>query len=126
MKNSSPQPLHLSVPISLSPGQQLTHRLTNQDVIEMVSLGLSDDVVIDKIHATDATGFDTSVAGLKALKLAKVSDSVIRVMINPHGDTVMLSSPAAAFPVVPDNGMPEEAGVYSVLNGKPTFLEPES
>jgi hypothetical protein len=109
----------------LSPGQQLTHRLSNQDVIEMVSVGLSDDVVIDKIHATDATDFDTSVAVLKALKLAKVSDAVIRVMINPHGDSLTLSIPVAASPVSANNEMPEEAGVYSVLNGKPTFLEPE-
>jgi hypothetical protein len=109
----------------VSLGQQLTHRLTNQDVIEMVSVGLSDDVVIDKIHATETADFDTSVAGLKALKLAKVSDAVIRVMINPHGDTLTLSSPATASPVFANNEMPEEAGVYSVLNGKPTFLEPE-
>ena len=39
-------------------GQQLTHRMTNQDVIDIVSLGLSDAVVIDKIHATEATDFD--------------------------------------------------------------------
>jgi hypothetical protein len=70
-------------------GQQLTHRMTNQDVIDMVSLGLSDDVVLDKIHATDATDFDTSVAGLKTLKLGKVSDAVIRAMINPNGNNAM-------------------------------------
>lgn len=110
--------------VVLTSGQQLTHRLTNQDVIEMVSLGLSDDVVIDKIRATAATDFDTSVAGLKALKLGKVSDAVIRVMINPNGD-VTLSSPAPTSPVFSNNGMPEEAGVYSVFNGKSTFLEPE-
>ena len=58
---------HLSVIVSVlvlaivSLGQQLTTRLTDQDVIEMVSIGLSDDVVIDKIYATNATDFDTSV-----------------------------------------------------------------
>src|ERR1039458_3813720 len=81
-------------------GQQLTHRMTNQDVVDMVSLGLSDDVVIDKIHATDATDFDTSVAGLKILKIGKVSDAVIRVMINPHGSTASTGKPAVASPTV--------------------------
>jgi hypothetical protein len=106
-------------------GQQLTHRMTNQDVIDMVSLGLSDDVVIDKIHATEATDFDTSIPGLKALKLAKVSDAVIRVMINPHGNTANAGNHPAASPTVGNTPLPEEAGVYTVLNGKPTFLEPE-
>ena len=106
-------------------GQQLTHRMTNHDVIDMVSLGLSDDVVIDKIHPTDATDFDTSVAGLKTLKLGKVSDAVIRAMINPHGNSAMPGNPASASPNVGKLVLPEEAGVYTVLNGKPTFLEPE-
>ena len=106
-------------------GQQLTHRMTNQDVIDMVSLGLSDDVVIDKIHATEATDFDTSVARLKTLKLGNVSDAVIRVMINPHGNTASAGNPAAASSTVGNTGLPEEAGVYMVLNGKPTEMEPE-
>jgi hypothetical protein len=104
-------------------GQQLTHRMNNQDVIDLVSLGLSDDVVIDKIHATDATDFDTSVAGLKTLKLAKVSDPVIRVMINPHGNTA--GAGIVASHIISNAGLPEEAGVYMVLNGKPTDMEPE-
>jgi hypothetical protein len=60
-------------------GQPLPHRITNQDVIDMVSLGLSHEVIVDKIHATDATDFDTDVSGLKALKLGNVSDAVIAV-----------------------------------------------
>lgn len=59
------------------------------------------------------------------MKLAKVSDAVIRVMINPHGNTASAGNHAAASPTVGNTGMPEEAGVYTVLNGKPTFLEPE-
>jgi TonB family protein len=58
--------------------------MANQDVIDMVSLGLSDDVIIEKIHAVDSTDFDTSIKGLRALKAGKVSDLVIRAMINPH------------------------------------------
>src|ERR1700675_4203044 len=64
-------------------GQQLSKRMTNQDVIDMVSLGLPDDVIIEKIRGVGGTDFDTSVPGLRVLKAGRVSDSVIRVMINP-------------------------------------------
>ena len=66
--------------------QQLSTRLTNKDVIDMAALGLSDDVIISKIRsaaAGETLQFDTSVNGLKELKAAKVSDDVIKVMINP-------------------------------------------
>jgi len=43
-------------------------KMTNTDVIELVGLGLSNDVIIDKIFATKDTNFDTSVSGLKHLK----------------------------------------------------------
>jgi hypothetical protein len=104
-------------------GQQLISRVGNQDVIDMVGLGLSDDVIIDKIHATQATEFDTSVAALRILKGAKVSDAVIRAMIN--------SSPSGSIPskavVVSgaNNTLPEEVGVYVVIEGKVTEMEPE-
>ncbi len=58
--------------------------LSNSDVIEMVSIGLSDEVIIEKIQTTSANDFDTSIDGLKALKAAKVSDAVLKVMMNPH------------------------------------------
>ena len=73
-------------------GQQPAKKMTNEDVIEMLGLGLTDDVVMDKIHSTPATDFDTTVAGLKILKTAKVSDSVIRAMINPHPATPLVSA----------------------------------
>jgi hypothetical protein len=106
-----------------SSGQHLSPRVSNQDVIEMVSLGLSDDVIIDKIQATQAREFDTSVPALRSLKAAKVSDAVIRVMINPHPS----SSGASNNPAVPttDNKLPQEVGVYVVLNGNLTEIEPE-
>jgi hypothetical protein len=110
---------------AVSFAQQATHRMTNQDVVDMVSLGLSDDVVIDKIRATDATDLDTSVAGLKMLKIGNVSDAVIRVMINPRGSTASTGNSAVAPPTVGNTRLPEEAGIYTVLNGKPTEMEPE-
>lgn len=61
--------------------------LSNEDVVQLVSLGLSDDVIIEKIRSAPATNFDTSVPGLKTLKAAKVSDAVLKVMINPHNSS---------------------------------------
>src|SRR6201985_863535 len=95
-------------------GQQLSKRITNQDVIDMAGLGLSDDVIISKIRAASAGGtlqFDTSVNGLKELKAAKVSDDVIKVMINPTppaGPVVVAAAPMSNDPNLP----PPEGGVY--------------
>jgi S1-C subfamily serine protease len=58
--------------------------LSNSDVIQMVSLGISDDVIVEKIHSVASTNFDTSVDALTALKAAKVSDAVLKAMISPH------------------------------------------
>src|SRR5712691_7824617 len=65
--------------------------LSNEDVIQMVALGLSDDVIVEKIRSAGSTNFDTSVDGLKLLKAAKVSDLVLKAMINPHGQSGTVS-----------------------------------
>ena len=94
--------------------QQLSTRITNQDVIDMVGLPLSDDVIIAKIRAASPGGtlqFDTSVKGLRELKAAKVSDEVIKVMINPAppaGPVVVAAAPVSNDPNLP----PPEVGVY--------------
>lgn len=66
---------------SLWGSQKLQSRMTNQDVIELVSLGFSDGVIIDKIRTAQGSDFDTSIPALEELKAAKVSDVVIRAMI---------------------------------------------
>jgi hypothetical protein len=94
--------------------QQLNKRITNQDVIDMAGLGLSDDVIIAKIRGASAGGtlqFDTSVDGLKALKAGRVSDEVIKVMINPAppaAPVVVAATPISNDPNLP----PPEVGVY--------------
>jgi hypothetical protein len=94
--------------------QPLNKRITNKDVIEMTSLGISDDVIIAKIRGAAAGGtlqFDTSVDGLKELKAAKVSDEVIKVMINPA--PAAASVVVAATPITNDPNLPPpEVGVY--------------
>ena len=89
----------------------MARRFTNQDIIEMVRLGLSDDVIIAKIRSVsgqDALKFDTSVDGLKA---ARVSDQVIKVMINPERTPVSVA-PSGAPSGVDPNLPPPEVGVY--------------
>jgi hypothetical protein len=115
----------LFVAVCVAGGQEgaiLRKRLTNQDVIEMAKLGLSDDVIITKIRqayeaGTEAVSFDTSVDGLKALKAANVPDSVIKVMINPAplpATVVAGTSPTSVDPNLP----PPEVGVYWRDEGK--------
>ena len=67
--------------------QRLEVRLNNQDIIEMTAIGFSNDLIVDKIRAADSTDFDTSVPALKILKGSKVSETVIRAMINPRSTT---------------------------------------
>src|ERR1700730_17824888 len=88
--------------------QESSKRLTNQDVITMASLGLSD---------SDGLNFDTSVDGLKSLKEAKVSDAVVKAMINPALPPTVVVSGA---PMTPDPNLPPpEVGVY--WKDGPTF-----
>jgi hypothetical protein len=68
-----------------APSPQPSKKLTNQDVIDMAALNLSEEVIVEKIRMTKATDFDTSVAGMKLLKANNVPDSVIVVMIKPRG-----------------------------------------
>jgi hypothetical protein len=100
--------------VSSAWSQELAKRLTNQNIIDMVSLGLSDDVIIAKIRSVseaDGLKFDTSVDGLKALKAANVSDAVIKVMINPAPPPAPVIAAAAAISIDP-NLPPPEVGVY--------------
>jgi hypothetical protein len=106
----------------LCQAQKLPSRLTNQDVIDLVSLGFSDDVIIDKIHASQNAEFETSVSALRTLKAAKVSDAVIRAMINARA-AVTPPSNALATPLKSE--LSKEVGVYVVLSGIMTELQPE-
>ncbi len=102
--------------------QEAAKRLTNQDIIEMTNLNLSDDVIIAKIRSAtgaDASKFDTSVDGLKALKAGNVSDAVIKVMINPAPPPPPVVTTAAPMTLDP-NFPPPEVGVY--WKDGPTFV----
>ncbi len=109
-------------------GQTAVKKMTNQDVVDLVTLGLSDDVVMDKIHAVEATDFDTSLPALKSLKQANVSDTVIRAMINPHPDSAGDSNPPAKAADPNDPNSPHDPGIYMYAKGpsgaQMTMLEP--
>jgi len=108
--------LALVCPVRGQDGMSSHKRLTNQDIIALVKEGLSEDVIIAKIRTAsaaspDSVSFDTSVAGLKALKEASVPDGVVKVMINPApapATIVAGSSPVTLDPNLP----PPEVGVY--------------
>ena len=111
--------------LSSAVGQELTKRkLTNKDVIDMVSLGLGEDVILEKIHSAPETDFATDLESLKALKEAHVSDPVIRAMINPKAAaTPTVASGAAPAAANPD--VPEDIGVYLRERGKLVEVTPE-
>jgi hypothetical protein len=57
-----------------------TATLTNKDVVGLVQVGLSPEIIIAKIGSSRCE-FDTSPDSLKALKTANVPDSVILAMV---------------------------------------------
>jgi len=78
-------------------GQEVSkHKLSNQDVLDMVSLGLGDDVILEKIRSAPETNFATDLESLKTLKAGHVSDPVMRTMINPKATSVAASPITAA------------------------------
>lgn len=98
-------------------GEKMPKRLTNSDIVNMVQLGLSEDVIITKIRTASAVGadairFDTSVDGLKALKAANAPDGVIKVMINPAPPPPTIVTATSTPMTIDPNLPPPEVGVY--------------
>jgi hypothetical protein len=54
--------------------------MTNDEVIQLVTAGLSEEVIITSIRQASAKAFDLAPTGLIALKKAGVSDAVILAM----------------------------------------------
>ncbi len=92
-------------------------RFTNEDVISMVKLGLTEEVIVAKIRAMSAAGdaisFDTGVEGLKNLKANGVPDGVIKQMINPASAGPVVIATSSSTPMTVDPNLPPpEVGVY--------------
>jgi hypothetical protein len=62
------------------PGSPAASRMTNEEVIQLVAAGLSEQVIVTSIRQAPTKDFDLSPAGLIALKKANVPDAVIVVM----------------------------------------------
>src|SRR5882724_828837 len=93
-------------------GQELSKRkLMNQDILDMASHGLGDDVILEKIRSAPETDFATDLESLKALKAAHVSDPVIRAMINPKAAAAP-AAPSAAAQLLVNPDLPDDVGVY--------------
>jgi hypothetical protein len=58
---------------------QAQEAITNKTVIEMVELGLDDDIIITKINTSDVN-FDSSLKALKNLKSKGVSSAIISLI----------------------------------------------
>ena len=69
-------------PPSSQPASPSKSKMTNADVIQLVTAGLSEQVVIGSIRQAPEKGFDLTPTGLIALKKTGVPDAVILVMQN--------------------------------------------
>jgi hypothetical protein len=73
--------------------------MTNNEVIQLVSAGLSDQVVATSIRQASNKDFDLSPTGLIALKKAGVSDAVIAAM--QESGTAAQAAPPNVIPQPP-------------------------
>jgi hypothetical protein len=101
--SASPHTVHGLAPRA---GAQAGEVLTNASVIELVQAGLGDALVAEKIRRSECR-FDMSVAGLKQLKAAKVSEAVIAEMFSRQ----RAATAAGGVPTPP----PSSPGAHSVV-----------
>jgi hypothetical protein len=109
--------------------------LTNTKIIELVNLGLGNELIVQKIKQSECR-CDTSSEGLKQLKAAKVSDEVIMAMLgNSANDENKMNSDNKNIGTKNDENTAitdqakalkqiAEPGIYLFENGKMTFIEP--
>jgi hypothetical protein len=108
-------PVLLIVAARAQDSESVHKRFTNDDILSMVQIGLSEDVITAKIRAINSADpaslrFDTSTQALQALKAASVPDGVMRAMINPASQPTLVAQGA---PVTLDPNLPPpEVGVY--------------
>lgn len=117
--------------------------LTNASIIELAQLGLGEAVISEKIRQSEC-GFDTSMSGLRQLKAAKVSDTIISLMMNPNAKAtppalaqLAVAKPASPAPTTVNNNaglrdseghtvpLPPDKGAY-LWDGKTLTLLTQS
>ncbi len=93
--------------------------LTNADVLMMLKMGLSPEVIIAKIKVSNCS-FDTSPAALQELKNANASDALIMAMMAPPAPAAGAAGaaqPAGVEMKIPD-GTPLELELLSNVSSK--------
>lgn len=102
--------------------------MTVQDVIKLSKAGFSDDLIISQIEKRHQQ-FDLTTDQLLQLKAAKVSERVVKYMINPGSvpapSASLNAKPTTATKLGPPPGndsIPTEVGVYVKQNGTWTEL----
>ena len=88
-----------------------TGPMNNADVVSLVSAGISDSLVAEKIRSATETAFDVSIEGMKSLKSQGVSDPVIHAMLTSA------SSPAG-YSNSDDPTLVHQPGLYAQIAGK--------
>ena len=116
-----PTNLSAAAPLPRTVPQQGTV-ITNADVLMMLKMGLSSEVIIAKIKVSNCK-FDTSPAGLQELKNAKASDALIMAMMNaPEGGPAASGgasgSGAPLVEVKLHDGIPMELELMSNISSK--------
>jgi hypothetical protein len=94
-------------------GQSADEILTNQLVIKLVTAGLSEGVIIEKIQSSPSR-FDVDIDAMIALKGAGVPDGVIQAMVRARRGSQI----AAPDPLSPTQTTPAPGG-SSQLGGTP-------
>ena len=80
--------------------------ITNESVIQMVELGFSDEIIIEKINTSDVK-FETSIAELSKLKKGNVSSSIISLIMKKS-----------------KHNTKSRTGIYYLKDGKQKHLSP--
>jgi Domain of unknown function (DUF4440) len=89
--------------------QEAKKSITNADVVEMVTAGLSEQIIITSIRQATARDFDLTPAGLIALKKAGVPDTVVLVMQEVNASAKSVSVSGDKFPARANETSPEDS-----------------
>jgi hypothetical protein len=84
--------------------QAKTEVLTNKSIVDMHKAGLGDDVIASSI-VTSTCKFDVSTTGLIELKKQKISDEVIKNMIDKTANKPVAAKPSPEQPQPGNNPM---------------------
>lgn len=112
-----------AVPKKTSTSTSKPRTLNVDGVISMVQAGLSDDVIIARLRKED-NALDLTPDDMIRLKQSKVSDAVMKVMLDPKADVNgAAASPAPVViqtPVVAGIGLPRPSGATPLSSGNAT------